>query len=316
MEDHKKTQLVIAGGKGLGMFDGANIIQEWLPNTLENPYGTPSGKICLIEWNKAQFFCFSRHGDDQQHAPNDIPYLANAYALKSLGVKYWVSVSLSTALKGFPKIGDIVVPDDYLSSHIGRKDQFFSNDLISGIAYYADNYIGSVSSVLKDYLSRAADEVNIPLRMNLETDPRLIKPSDLLIFAGVAGPHTGTYADEVSLTAAFQNVVSGMTNMTEALVCKQAGIEFAAINFIGGTGMNYGSVPEAMSAYLTEKSGGIDSKIVPLLKCFVTKPLPKATGRKIDEFLGMCTMSPENREAIKNGDTSTPLRKIVSILAP
>jgi len=314
------TNIVIAGGKGLGMFSGAKVIKEWRPEDIANPYGIPSGKISLIEWEGAKIFCFSRHGDLQQLAPHDIPYLANAYAIKMLGVKYWVSVSLSTSLKGKQVLGDVVVPDDYISSNAHRKDQFFSLETISGLVLYIDNYLGTVSPNLKEALKTAAERADVALAVNLQANQRDIPPSDLIIFAGINGPHTGTWAEEKMLTTTFSNVVSGMTNMTEALVCAQAGISFAALNFIGGTGMNYGSIAGSLATYLTPTTGGIDAKIIPILKEFVKISLPAAPTRTMQEFLSMCTGGAPVLEAIQNPNAkhSVPplLIDIVKVLAP
>ncbi len=153
------------------MFSDAKIKKEYLPHQLETPFGLPSGKINLIDWNGATFFCFSRHGDKESLQPNDIPYLANAFALKRLGVKYWLSVSLVTALKGTPRQGLLVVADDYTGTNCGRADQFFGKDSTPGLVFYVDNYSSSVSGVLKKALKDASESSGVTVLLNTENDP-------------------------------------------------------------------------------------------------------------------------------------------------
>lgn len=313
------TQLAIAGGKGLDMFKGLEVVQEWLPGEMRTPYGEPSGKISLVNWEGGRFFCFSRHGDQQQLSPGNIPYLANCYALKSLGVKYWLSVSLSTHLKGRHEVGSVVVPDDYIAFNVNRRDQFFSHDTLPGLVLYIDNYQSSVSSLLKRHLSAAAREAGVPLDVNTN-DLKDIDTEDMTVFAGVNGPQTGTLAEEKFLTAAFKHVVSGMTNMTESLVCAQAGISFAALNFVGGRGLNYGGVGRALAAYLAPETGGIDAKIVPILKTFVKHDLPFAEKRSLKEFLSMCTGGQHISQALEDGNAArkvdADLLAAVRVIAP
>jgi len=306
------AQLVIAGGRGLAMFEGAEVLADYPPQALENPYGVPSGRIWLVRWLGATFYCFSRHGDQQQLAPAEIPYLANAFALKQLGVKYWLAISLSTGLKGAPRPGDVVVADDYVSIGVNRLDQFFSEHTQPGLVLYADNYKTSVSGILKQALRKAAEGAGIALMVNPHAHPDNIPASELIVYAGTSGPQTGTYAEERLLTAVFQNVVGGMTNMTEALVCRQSGIEFAGVSFIGGLGMNYGGIGESIAS--------LDAKVIPILRQFVREPLPPAPSRSLEAFLSLCTGGDKVAGYLKAEKELAPaeqrLANIVKVLAP
>ncbi len=310
------TQLVIAGGKGLGMFEGATISNEYEPNEIKTPYGLPSGKISLVDWEGASFYCFSRHGDQQQLAPADIPYLANAYALKSLGVKYWVSVSLVSKLKGDFGSGCLVVADDYTSLGMNRKDNFLNGQDAPGFVLYIDNYASSVSSELKQALKNASLHSGIALDVNTESDPRIIPTSQMTVYAGMNGPETGTLAEEKILTSTFERVITGMTNMTEALVCKQAGIEFAGLSVISGNGLNYGGdIGKSISDYLSL----IDSDLVPLLKSLVQVSLPVMPERDPVDFFNRVTGVPKILNKIKESGTmieehDSEVAKIIKVL--
>lgn len=285
MNDHE-TQLVIAGGGGHGMFEaaGAETVKMWTAEELETPYGKPSGAIFLMRLDGKNFFCFSRHGDQEQLAPHDIPYLANAYALKKLGAKYWVAMSLSTSLSDHINIGSFVIPDTYYDHNTQRDDQFFTRRKIGGVVSYTDTFNTMVSGALKTALIAALENHNVEQHHNAQTDTRRIADEDIIVFAGMPGPHTGTRADQMAITSLFHDaggIISGMTNMTEALVAKQAGIDYASLSFIGGRDLSYRG-DESLGADETNTGNAIqryvasfDKVIVPVLTSVVAQDLPK-----------------------------------------
>ncbi len=311
-----ETQLVIAGGKGPNMFPHAKTIETWTNAELETPYGKPSGGISLLEWNGKRFFAFSRHGDEEQLPPHEIPYLANAYALKEKGVKYWLAVSLSTTLSEKIGVGDLVVPDTYFSHNTHRIDNFFSGETIKGLVLYMDNYETSVCGTLKDALAEAFKDSDVKAHLNVQHNPSEIIPSSRIIYAGMQGPETGTIADETALTNTFGEaaLISGMTNMTEAKVAAQAGIGYASLSYIGGANLNYSGVGNAISKYLN----GLDTDVAPILESFIRNGLPKAIDRKESDFFGMCTGAKQIMESEEQSlsHEQKHLKTILKVLIP
>lgn len=297
------TQLAIVGGKGLNMFEGAQILEQYEPKEMITPYGAPSGIISRVSWEDGEFYCFSRHGDTQALSPNDIPYLANAYAMKKLGVRYWLAISLSTNLKGIDTPA-LVVADSYTGTEqSGRQDEFFNNKDTPGIVYYTDTFLTD-NLLLKNALSRAAKNINIELLINNTREDEIDKKK-LIVFAGVPGPSTGTLAEQSMLVGDFEKVISGMTNMTEYKVAKQCGIKYAGLSYVVGNNLNYlnpeegvNSTADAISTYLN----GIDNLVVPLLSEFITESvklpvvekelnLSGLQGPNLNEILGKSSES-------------------------
>ncbi|GEM_PF-3239597 len=284
MNDHD-TQLVIAGGGGHRMFEeaGAQIVKTWKADELETPYGKSSGAIFLMRLNGKSFFCFSRHGDQEQLAPYDIPYLANAYALKQLGAKYWVAMSLSTSLSDHINIGSFVIPDTYYDHNTQRDDQFFTKGKIGGVVSYTDTFNTMVSGPLKTALIAALKSHEVEQHHNAQTETSRIADKDIIVFAGMPGPHTGTRADQMAISNLFSNaggIISGMTNMTEALVAKQAGIDYASLSFIGGRDLSYRG-DDSLGADETNTGNAIQryidsfkDVIVPVLSSVIAQELP------------------------------------------
>ena len=86
----------IIGGSGLYKMDGLADMQEVVVDT---PYGAPSDAIATGTLDGVPVAFLARHGRSHSTLPGDIPFRANIWALKSLGVDYLVSVSAVGSLK-------------------------------------------------------------------------------------------------------------------------------------------------------------------------------------------------------------------------
>lgn len=312
------SQLAIVGGKGIDMFEGAQVIDQYTPEQLPTPYGTPSGVISKVKWKEGEFYCFSRHGDSQTLSPNDIPYLANAYALKKLGVRYWLAISLSTNLKGI-NTPALVVADSYTGTYQPeRKDEFFNNQDTPGIVYYTNTFLTN-NLVLKEALSSAAESIDINLLINKKNEEDIGKEK-LIVFAGVPGPSTGTYAEQSQLIGDFKNVISGMTNMTEYKVAKQCGIVYAGLSYVVGNNLNYlnpmsgvNSTSDAISKYLES----IDKFVIPLLSEFIKNAVNLPSVENELNLNGL--QGPKLKEILETSsdelsEENNQIRKIASVV--
>jgi 5'-methylthioadenosine phosphorylase len=112
----------VIGGSGLYSMAGLSDIQEQQPST---PFGDPSAPIIVgtLEGKRAAFL--SRHGIGHAINPTQVNYRANIYALKSLGVKWIISVSACGSLREDYAPGDIVVPDQLYDHTKKRQYTFF-----------------------------------------------------------------------------------------------------------------------------------------------------------------------------------------------
>lgn len=66
-------------------------------------------------------------------SPTEVPYRANIYALKSLGVERVVSISACGSLREDYAPGHIVIPDDIFDHTKDRDRTFFSDELVAHI---------------------------------------------------------------------------------------------------------------------------------------------------------------------------------------
>jgi len=66
---------------------------------METPYGKPSDKIAIATYEGKRIAFLPRHGKNHQFPPHMIPYRANLYAMKKLGVKKILAPTSSGSLR-------------------------------------------------------------------------------------------------------------------------------------------------------------------------------------------------------------------------
>ncbi|MDP4092029.1 MAG: S-methyl-5'-thioadenosine phosphorylase [Bacillota bacterium] len=112
----------------IGVFGGSGFY-SFLENVTEieidTPYGKPSDKIALATFEGKKIAFLPRHGKNHQYPPHMVPYRANLYAMKQLGVKKIIGPTASGSLQAEIKPGDFVVCDQFIDRTTGRKDTFF-----------------------------------------------------------------------------------------------------------------------------------------------------------------------------------------------
>jgi len=91
-----QAEMGIIGGSGL--YRMANL-QNTDESTLNTPFGKPSDNIITGEINGVRVAFLARHGRDHSLLPSEVPYRANIFALKQLGVRYLLSFSAVGSLR-------------------------------------------------------------------------------------------------------------------------------------------------------------------------------------------------------------------------
>ena len=80
--------LGLIGGTGLGdALFGEAFGRE---HVVETPFGAPSSRVRVLEWSGLEIAVLSRHGEGHLLAPSQVPYRANVFALKALGVTHLI----------------------------------------------------------------------------------------------------------------------------------------------------------------------------------------------------------------------------------
>ena len=89
----------VIGGSGLYAIDGLEDVREI---ELETPFGTPSDGFRVGRLNGVDIVFLARHGRHHHLLPSEVPYRANVWAMRSLGVRWLVSVSAVAFVLAYP----------------------------------------------------------------------------------------------------------------------------------------------------------------------------------------------------------------------
>jgi 5'-methylthioadenosine phosphorylase len=140
--------LAVIGGSGLYEFDDLKEVQTM---EIETPFGKPSSPITLGRLNGKLVAFLARHGIGHIYNPSEVPYRANIYALKSIGVNRIVSVSACGSLREAYAPGHIIIPHQIFDFSHKRDRSFFEKGLVAHVSV-ADPFCPSLSDILENAL--------------------------------------------------------------------------------------------------------------------------------------------------------------------
>ncbi len=207
------AKIGIIGGSGLYKMDALKDIQEV---KLSTPFGNPSDALIVGEIEGATVAFLARHGRGHHLLPSELPFRANIYAMKQLGVEYIISASAVGSLIEEAKPLDMVIPDQFIDRTKNRESTFFGEGLVAHIAF-GDPVCPNLASVLAD----AVESLNLS-ELNLHRGGT---------YVCMEGPAFSTKA-ESHLYRSWGATVIGMTNLTEAKLAREAEIAYATLALV------------------------------------------------------------------------------------
>jgi 5'-methylthioadenosine phosphorylase len=206
----EQVTLAIIGGSGLYAMPGLHETREY---NLDTPFGRTSAPVVVgtLEGQRVAFL--ARHGLGHHITPSDVPYRANIYALKSLGVQRIVSVSACGSLKEDLSPGHIVVPNQIYDNTHGRARSFFGEGLVAHISV-ANPFCPETSAVLETAVREAGGTVHSGGA-----------------FITIEGPRFSTKGESMTYRAWGMSII-GMTASPEAFLAREAEICYATMAHI------------------------------------------------------------------------------------
>ncbi|HEX2623043.1 MAG TPA: MTAP family purine nucleoside phosphorylase, partial [Phototrophicaceae bacterium] len=103
----EQIKIGVIGGSGLYNMPE---ISDKVTVSVDTPFGKPSSDVVIGTLRGKRVAFIPRHGEGHVYAPSDVPYRANIYALKQLGVRFCISVNACGSLKEEFAPGHIVIP--------------------------------------------------------------------------------------------------------------------------------------------------------------------------------------------------------------
>jgi 5'-methylthioadenosine phosphorylase len=199
------AEIGVIGGSGLyALLDGAT------EHELSTPYGAPSDPVTIAEVGGRRVAFLPRHGRDHRYPPHKIPYRANLWALRSLGVRQIVAPCAVGGLRPDHGPGTFVVPDQLIDRTSGRIQTYYDEGAVH--VSFADPY--------------CPDGRQAALRAAEET-----KPVDGGTMVVIEGPRFSTRAESKWYTAIGGTIVN-MTGHPEAVLARELGLCYTAIALV------------------------------------------------------------------------------------
>jgi len=122
----------------IGVFGGSgfySLMEKAEKIKVDTPYGAPSDLISVGEIAGKRVAFLPRHGERHTLPPHKIPYRANLYAMKSLGVERIIAPCAAGSLQPHVKIGDFVVSDQIVNRTFRRVDTFYDGPVVTHIGF-------------------------------------------------------------------------------------------------------------------------------------------------------------------------------------
>lgn len=201
-----RVPIGIIGGSGLYEIDGVEILET---REIDTPFGKPSAPIVIGELDGRRIAFIPRHGLHHEHNPSQVPYRANIWALKSLGVFWVITVSAVGSLKREIVPGQFVIPDQIIDKTLKRANTMF--DEIAVHVGLSRPFHPMLRSVLLEAVRGEGIEVH-----------------DGGTYVCMEGPAFSTIA-ESELHRAWGASLIGMTAMPEARLAREAEMCYATI---------------------------------------------------------------------------------------
>lgn len=202
------AEIGIFGGSGFYSF-----LERFETVELDTPYGMPSAPVAIGEVGGRRVAFIPRHGLQHELPPHRIPYRANLWALRELGVRRIVGPCASGALSADLALGEFVVCDQFVDRTSCRADTFYDGPDTTHVSA-ADPYCPD----LRRLLVETAGELGVPAR-------------DRGTVVVVQGPRFSTRAESHWFQQAGWDVIN-MTAYPEGMLARELELCYATIAMV------------------------------------------------------------------------------------
>lgn len=205
----------VIGGSGLYAMEGLAHLRE---ERVTTPFGDSSDAYVIgtfegvhdSDGQPVELVFLPRHGRGHRFTPSEVPYRANIYGMKVLGVSWIISVSAVGSLREDIAPGHVVVIDQFIDKTTGRAGTFFGGGIVAHVAF-GDPVCPTLRTILLASARKAGATVH-----------------DGGTYVCMEGPAFSTRA-ESNLHRSWGASVIGMTNMPEAKLAREAEISYATL---------------------------------------------------------------------------------------
>ena len=211
MKNDDSQAIGIIGGSGLYQMEE---LRDTTEHKIDTPFGSPSDSLVGGQLKGRQVYFLPRHGRGHRLLPHELNYRANVYALRSLNVRWIVSVTAVGSLQEKYAPRDILLPSQFYDRTSLRRDHTFFGEGIAAHISFAE----PISAKLRNLIADSARSLGVTIH-NGGT------------YVNMDGPAFSTRAEsELNRRNGFD--VIGMTNLPEAKLAREAEIALATMAMI------------------------------------------------------------------------------------
>jgi len=209
--ENEPSAIGIIGGSGLYQMEEVRNATEY---EIDTPFGSPSDTLIGGKVSGRQVYFLPRHGRGHRILPHELNHRANIYALRSLNVRWIISVGAVGSLQEKYAPRDVLLPSQFYDrTSRPTAHTFFGEGIAAHIAFAEP-----ISTKLRNLLAESARSLGVTVH-NGGT------------YVNMDGPAFSTRAEsEFNRQNGFD--VIGMTNLPEAKLAREAEIAFAAMAMI------------------------------------------------------------------------------------
>ncbi|MGE2813834.1 S-methyl-5'-thioadenosine phosphorylase [Mycobacterium heidelbergense] len=228
--------LGVIGGSGFYTFFESGVRDI----DVETPYGEPSAPVTVGAVAGHEVAFLPRHGAKHEYSAHTVPYRANMWALRKLGVRRVFAPCAVGSLNPAYGPGSVVVPDQLVDRTTGRPDTYFDSGAVH--VDFADPYCPTLRSAVTGL-------------------PGVIDGGTMVV---IQGPRFSTRAESRWFASAGFGLVN-MTGYPEAVLARELEMCYAAIALVTDldAGVTTGEGVKATDVFAQfEKNMGSFKKLV------------------------------------------------------
>ncbi len=204
-----ELKIGVIGGTGLAdAFSGGEIITR---HEIATPFDKPSDAIVETEWSGVRVFLLSRHGPGHVLNPTNVPYRANIFALKQLGVTHVIASGAVGSLREEMAPRDLVIADQVIDKTTKRSGTFFEKSAVH--VEFSEPFCPVLRRIL------------------LEARPESVKVHDRGCYVAMEGPAFSSRAESL-MHRLWGGELIGMTAMPEAKLAREAEMSYALVALV------------------------------------------------------------------------------------
>ncbi|MDR1708180.1 MAG: S-methyl-5'-thioinosine phosphorylase [Candidatus Accumulibacter sp.] len=204
--------LAVIGGSGLTQLPNLELTRREVVRT---PYGEPSSALAFGRIRGQEVAFLARHGSGHTIPAHAVNYRANVWALVHRGAKAIVAVATVGGIRPDLAPGGIVIPHQIIDYTWGRKNTYHDGN---GSDVVHIDFTHPYDSALRARLIEAARAAGVAA-------------GETAVYAATQGPRLETAA-EIDRIERDGGEVVGMTAMPEAVLARELGAPYAAINVV------------------------------------------------------------------------------------